>query len=604
MLAAVGDTSRITFSRAYGLRFMLVSGLVASGASLLYAQPSSLVAPINTPDISAAEQRREQERRQQEEQRLQPRPDVRLPSTESLPSAQRLLGDEAPCFVIQSVVFVGEDAVQFNGLSRSLAGIDGQDSPIGRCIGATDIALLAKRAQDALIAQGYVTSRVLTEPQDVSGGVVQLKVLAGRVSNIRFSEKSLRRPALLNAMPIRSGQILNIRDIEQALENFKRSPLADADIQISPGAAPGESELLIDYKQARIWRLNQNIDDAGSKSTGKYQSATTLNVDSPFGWHDVFYITLNSDIGGIGRDPEPRGSLGGSIFYAIPMGYNLLALTVSKNRYFQTIVGASQNYVYRGTSHNAEFKLSRLVYRDTIHKTTLSFKGFARRSQNFIDDVEVEVQRRTVGGWELGVGQRSAFGDVTLDANVAYKRGTGAFKSLPSPEEAFGEGTSRFALVSADLNLAGRWSAGTQGQHKGRWSSSLRGQTHRTPLTPQDRISIGSRYSVRGFDGTRSLSAESGWFLRNDIGYAIGQGAHELYLGLDHGRVAGPSSAFLAGNKLTGAVIGLRGAFSAANSSAQIPSLSYEFFAGKPIGQPAGFLTRSTALGLNLNISF
>jgi hemolysin activation/secretion protein len=152
---------RVSVSKTVQLLFHKVCIVAAWGIQVAWAQPSTLVSP----EIPTNEQRRDQERRLQEELRLQPRPDIRLQRANSPPSVQRLLGNEVPCFIVQRIDFAGEDAAQFRGLSRSLAGIDDQDAPIGRCIGATDIALLAKRAQDALITQGYVTSRVLAEPK-------------------------------------------------------------------------------------------------------------------------------------------------------------------------------------------------------------------------------------------------------------------------------------------------------------------------------------------------------------------------------------------------------------------------------------------------------
>ncbi|MGO0305166.1 FAD-binding domain-containing protein [Endozoicomonas acroporae] len=37
--------------------------------------------------------------------------------------------------------------------------------------------------------------------------------------------------------------------------------------------------------------------------------------------------------------------------------------------------------------------------------------------------------------------------------SVAYRRGTGAFDAMPAPEEAFNEGTSRFALITLNAGL-------------------------------------------------------------------------------------------------------------------------------------------------------
>ena len=61
--------------------------------------------------------------------------------------------------------------------------------------------------------------------------------------------------------------------------------------------------------------------------------------------------------------------------------------------------------------------VSRLVWRDAVRKTTLSARGWSRNSKNYIDDTEIEVQRRKVTGWEAAIAHREFIGSSTLDIN-------------------------------------------------------------------------------------------------------------------------------------------------------------------------------------------
>lgn len=561
----------------------LISGTLSFTATLAHAQASA------STERDAAEQRRAQERETRLREQQERTPDVRLP-TPAAAVAQSLPVSETPCFTIRQVELRGEDAARFGWLQGALDGPEGRDSPLGKCLGAKGINLVLQRAQDALVARGFVTSRVLAVPQDLSSGNLVLTVLPGRIRAIRFAEPVDPRATAWNAVPARPGDILNLRDIEQALENFKRVPSAEADIQIVPADQPGQSDLLITYKQGFPFRLALSADDSGTKGSGKYQSGVTLSYDNWWTLNDLFYISLNHDLGG--GDTGPRGTQGTTLHYSVPLGYWALGTSLSRSSYYQTVAGASQDYTYSGTSSNAELKLSQLVYRDASRKTTASLKAFARQSQNFIDDTEVQVQRRAVGGWELGIGHKEFVGPATLEGNLAYKRGTGAFGSLPAPEEAFGEGSSRFALLSADASLSLPFKLGDQ---RWRYNGNWRAQFHRTPLTPQDRFAIGGRYTVRGFDGESSLSAESGWLIRNELSVALGESGQEFYLGLDHGEVGGPSSDLLVGKWLTGAVIGVRGG---------IKSVQYDLFIGAPLYKPEGFKTASSVVGFSLNFGF
>ena len=570
-------------SIAIALHALVWASLLASAAH----------AQVNPPTIDpSSEQRRQLERERAAREKQEPRVDVQPPVAD--PAQTRLPVAETPCFDITQITLRGDAADRFDWALNALSGPQNDDSPIGKCLGAQSINVLLQRAQDALVAKGFVTSRILAEPQDLKPGVLALTVIPGRIRAIRFAEGTSMRATARNAIAARPGDLLNLRDIEQGLENFKRVPTAEADIKIEPAdgpdAQPGYSDLVISWQQTLPFRISLSADDSGSKGTGKYQGSLTLSYDHFWTLNDLFYITLNRDLGG--ADVGPRGTKARTVHYSIPFGNWSLAATASNSRYFQTVFGASQNYIYKGTSSNAEVKLSRLIFRDASRKTTLALRSFQRKSNNYIDDTEVQVQQRIVGGWEASASHREFVGSATVDANLAYKRGTGAFGSLPAPEEVFGEGTSRFALITFDANVNAPFSLGNQ---KLKYSGAWRIQHNRTPLTPQDRFAIGGRFSVRGFDGEGSLSAERGWTVRNEMSLQVGQTGQEIYTGLDVGHVGGPSSANLIGESLAGAVIGVRGA---------LQGVQYEAFIATPVHKPAGFRTAGKTLGFSLNYSF
>nr|WP_315465324.1 ShlB/FhaC/HecB family hemolysin secretion/activation protein [uncultured Rhodoferax sp.] len=540
----------------------------------------------------ATEQRRIQEREAQLREQQQTTPDARQRAP--VASRQRLPETETPCFAIRHVDLQGDASEAFAWILHSLAGPDMRDSPLGQCLGTQGIGIVLQRAQEAVVARGFVTSRVLAQAQDLSSGRLMLTIVPGRIRSIRFANAAAAQTATptstTTAFSAQAGDILNLRDIEQALENFKRVPTADADIQITPADQPDHSDLVIAYQHTTPVRLSLALDDSGGKSTGRYQSSATFSWDNPLGLNDLFYISQNHDAGG--GDPGPRGTRGFTLHYSVPYGYWTLGTNFSESRYHQTVRGLNQHYVYSGTSGNAEIKLSRLVYRDATRKSTVHLKAFERHSNNYVDDTEVQIQRRVVGGWELGVGHKEFVGHATLDANLAYKRGTRDFAAINAPEEATGQGTARFGLWTADvsLNLPFKW----LGQ-SWRYQPSVRLQGNDTPLTPQDRFSIGGRYSVRGFDGEASLSGDNGWLLRQDLGWALGNSGHELYVGIDAGGVSGQSTETLLGKTLSGGVLGLRGNYR---------KLQYDLFVGAPLYQPSGFKTAEATAGFSLNLSF
>lgn len=541
--------------------------------------------------VSGAEIAQELQRQIERERQLRAQqeisPDVRLPVAASSEPG-RLPTDESPCFAIREIALRSE----LPDFAFALSAADPADDPAsGRCLGAAGINLVMKRIQNAIVERGYVTTRVLAEAQDLRSGTLVLTIIPGRIRNIRFAPGTDARATAWNALPVQPGDLLNLRDIEQALENFKRLPTADADIQIEPGDAPGESDVVITWRQAMPLRLTLAANDGGSKSTGRHQGSLTVSVDHLLTLNDLFYVSLNRELGEFFGGDQGRGTRGHSVHYSLPWGYWLFALAGSENRYHQTVAGINQNYRYRGSSENFEVKLTRLLRRDGNSKTTASLRGYLTESANFIDDTEIEVQRRRMAGWEIGLQHRHFIGEATLDLSAAYRQGTGAFGALVAPEEKFDEGTHRPRIVSADanVNLPFRL-AGEAFRYTGSW----RAQWNQTPLVPQDRFSIGGRYTVRGFDGESVLMAERGWLIRNDLAWSPG-GGQEVYLGLDHGEVGGRSAGLLVGRRLSGAVVGLRGGAG---------KFSWDLFTGWPLAKPDGFKSARNTSGFNLVWSF
>jgi hemolysin activation/secretion protein len=304
----------------------------------------------------------------------------------------------------------------------------------------------------------------------------------------------------------------------------------------------------------------------------------------------LLYASVSNDLGG--GDAGKKGTHGYTLHYEVPSGYWLLGATASAYDFRQSVAGASQTYLYSGTSRNEEVRIARIVHRDAGSKTGAYARGWSRASSNAIDDTEIEVQRRRMSGWELGLTHRRFLAAATVDASVAYRRGTGAFHALAAPEEAFGEGTSRPRLITADAQLDAPFEFAGQ---RLRYTAAWRAQWARTRLVPQDRFAIGGRYTVRGFDGEFSLSAENGWLVRNELAWALGAYGTELYAGIDDGHVSGASSRLLLGTRLAGAVLGVRASYK---------GLALDLFAGAPLHKPDGFRTAAITSGFSLGYAF
>lgn len=570
--------------------------------------PATLLAAPNPAEIRMQQDIQQRQREEQLRQTMQPESDVRLHQKNTGETVNQLMGDDSsqPCFAINEVVLEGEHHARFQfALKRALRETGFQ---AGKCLHAGDINHIMTVAQNILIGRGYTTTRILAAPQDLNSGKLVLTVLAGYLKNVEMDMSQAnqthagRIAAFQNEFPTRSDGILNLRDLEQGLENLKRIPTVEADIQIVPvEGVPNQSTVLVKWQQRLVpYRLSVGMDDSGTKATGKYQGNVTFSADNPLGLSDLFYVNYGRSIGNVPDETDSSGSLkkGGThnyaLHYSVPFGKWTWAFNHSGYRYHQAVAGLSAAYDYNGKSYNTDLGFNRLIYRDAKRKTHVGAKLWTRETQSYIDDAEITVQRRRTAGWLAELSHKEYIGNSTAQFKIAYKRGTGMSDALRAPEEAFGEGTSRMKIwtVSADVNTPFQI-----GKQLFAYDTSVHAQWNKTPLTSQDKLAIGGHHTVRGFDGEMSLSAERGWYWRNDLSWQFKPG-HQLYLGADVGHVSGQPAKWLLGQTLAGTAIGIRGQIKLGGN------LHYDIFTGRALKKPEFFQSRKWASGFQVGYTF
>lgn len=513
-------------------------------------------------------------------------PDVML-KTPPQPDADAPFMAEKPCFPIRKVTVTGGE--DFPGWFPAQYIANGA---LGHCLGVNGINQLMSRLQNRMISHGWITSRVLAPEQDLSQGTLRLRLLAGKIHAVRFAEGSDDRAVLYSAMPAHAGELLDLRDIEQGLENLQRLPSVEAQMEIVPAQAPGESDVVITRLQPKLWRINTWIDNTGTRSTGRNQGGAMLALDNPFALSDLLYLSASHDLRFRGQ--KQSKNLAGH--YSVPLGYWQLEFNASENDYVQTVAQSQGDIRYSGNTKNLSSGLSRVIQRNATSKTTVRYGVQWRQSRNYINDSEVEVQRRRTSAWTVGLAHHHYIGPATLDAGVTYQRGTRWFGSLPA-YESYAQG-DYYATDEAKIYT---WTAAlnwpfTVASQRLRYQANYLRQTSHTPLTAPDQLAIGNRWTVRGFDGERLLSASQGWYLQNTLGWMTPLPDQEFYLGADYGVVSGHADDgyTLLGRHLAGGVAGLRGAIAPLNAS-------YDLFTGIPLSKPRGFRIDPVTFGFTLS---
>ena len=507
------------------------------------------------------------------------------------------LPSESPCFVIEQVAL--SIPPQLPPTTHALAASALMQDRFyfaqqylqqyqGACIGNAGVNLIVQRLTAQILAKGYSTTRLGITAQDLSTGRLILTLVPGVIHTIRFADPATAA-TWRNAFPTGPGQLLNLQDIEQGLEQMKRVPSQDVDMEIVPATLPGESDIVITVRQRRPWKVSVSLDDSGSKASGKLQSGIQLALDNLLGINDLFNLGINSDAQ---RQGQLRGTSGANLYYAVPYGYWTFSLAASSYDYHQQIAGLNQSFVSSGKARNLDLSTQQLFYRDQYQKHSWQFKLGKRWSRSYIDDTEIEVQRRNTSYAEIAWLHTHYLGTGQLNLTLANRWGVSWFNAQPDlPSRSADAPTYRYTLQSLDASLYAPFSLGSQSLN---YIGSLRAQTTRSALFQSEQFAIGNRYTVRGFDGEQTLTAERGIYLRNELELPLAHSAQALYAGLDGGRVFGPSTHHLLGDKLAGAVVGARGT---------LAGLHYDVFIAAPLVKPQG-LKSAPVSGFSLHYQY
>jgi len=546
--------------------------------AVLVALAASLPAQAQSADEI---ERREREARQSRERDLQRQaPEVDLQVSRAADFRQTDLPDEAICHRLDAIVLEGSQVSRFRFAQRYL------EQYTGQCAGADGVGLIARRVGDLIIDRGYVTTRIGVPEQNISSGVLRLQVVPGVLREVVIEGDM---PGYWkSALPIRGGDLINLRDIEQGLEQFKRVPTQDVSIDIAPGDQPGQSDLVIKVQRRRPVRGVLGIDDSGSRGTGRLQGNASVGWDNPLRFNDILTFGYGHDLVGAA---ELRGTRSRNAGYSLPWRHWQFDVGASRYDYHQTVTGHDIQFLTSGISRTRNVGLQRNLHRGQRHRSNIELRINTNESRSFVEQEELLNQRRNTTSIELALRQRVQWGDARLDLRLAQRRGVpwlGGQRDRPGTPLDYP--TYQYRINTLDMSLDLPMQVGPRALF---WSSEVRAQHSDDPLYGNEQFAIGSRYSVRGYDGEQPLVAERGVYWRNTLTLPLGEDI-SVYTGVDVGRIGGGSARYLPGRSLSGAVIGLRGG---------VAGVSWDMFTGRGLQAPRG-ISRDAVIGIQAAVSF
>ena len=427
---------------------------------------------------------------------------------------------------------------------------------LNRCLPAADIERLLGEIIKAYMDRGHIAVRPYIRAQDPNGGRLEILVVEGKVESILLQDGDRKSLNLGTAFPGVVGQPLNLRDIEQGMDQVNRLASNSATMEILPGTAPGDSIVSITNEPAFPIGFTPTLDNLGSASTGVNQLGGTLNVNNPLSLNDFFSYTRKESMA---PNRDTQLSLMDSAYYSVPFGYALLSLSYSASSYLTPVRLASGTTLKStGNSGSVTAKLDWVGYRDQVQKLTESMAVTQKSSKNYLASQLLEVSSRNLTILDLDLQWTRFIAAGAVNLGIGYSKGLammGALNDAPDIAAEAPHAQGEKIRYSAGLSLPFKV-GGTDAS----FSSQFSGQYARQALYGSEQMLIGSYYTVRGFV-KNSLSGDRAYYLRNELALSVPSPVFpnvmlKPYVGLDIGRVEAYASTPAGG--LAGAALGVR----------------------------------------------
>lgn len=406
-------------------------------------------------------------------------------------------------------------------------------------IATIDAALRA--ITNRYVTDGYITSRAFVGPQDLKSGTLTITVFEGQVSAVKgVGDKPYGKGELGAAFAGVSGQ-LNLRALEQGVDQLARMGKAEATIDIAPGEVPGTSNVLVRRKAADVWlRPILSLNNYGSASTGRWQASLGLDADSLLGLADVWSLYYQRNA----SNDALRGNSAVGGFMSLPHGWWTLSLSAGASRYRSVLEGNGLSFVARGTSWNGSAMLDRMVMRSAATKLSLVADLTVQDSKNYIQGIQLQTGSYRIASAGFGVNWQHKTKRSLYSGRVKFEQGLGLF-GAHTVDTGPGGARGKFSLISADFSANSQWKLGRSELSN---LVVLRGQLGLTNLFPAQRFSLGGPGTVRGFNDD-GISGRSGMMAREQLGLGLGElfkgkparTRIGLFAGVDMGAIAANS---------------------------------------------------------------
>lgn len=412
-------------------------------------------------------------------------------------------------------------------------------------LGSTDLTNLLAELTNRLIAKGYITSvAVMEEDTDLSTGILDVKLLYGRIETITLNEDkhldTLKKFFLVKA---REGEVLNLRDFDTTTDNFHSLDSNHMTMEIKPGEKEQHSIVELKNKMKDKFTISLLSNNHGEdRQNAIWRYGASINIDSPLGIGDQVYFSYmtvhkkkpdrswknSSDIlqpgeilpiGPIGYDPSKGDVLPYkrilnlyNFRYSFRFRDYTLQLEKSRSERESSFYAFHTIYDLETISDTLSFHINRIVWRNQKSKLHLGVGIKRKHNENYLENAVLYDRVLAIGDISLS-GSTILWGGL-FNASIGYERGLRALgaerdsgKIATTPKAEFHKYTLNTSFYKPINRFAYRF--------------HLSSVHSNDVLYASEKYSIGGVGSVGGYHRTGSIQGDKAVEIENEFSYKL-----------------------------------------------------------------------------------
>lgn len=156
-----------------------------------------------------------------------------------------------------------------------------------------EIYKIADLITDLYRKNGYLTSRAYVPPQDLTDGILEIRVLEGKMGRLEIKgNKYFSTKLLTKKIRLKKGEYFNYNLLRKSLIKINEHPDRTVRAVLVPGKIPGQTDVVLEVQDRLPIHIGFDYDNFGSRFIGRDRLALILDHNNLTGNDDFLSLKL------------------------------------------------------------------------------------------------------------------------------------------------------------------------------------------------------------------------------------------------------------------------------------------------------------------------